>query len=308
MVFSTTNLFKGIQCPEGARCRLTNCIYGHQPQPQQQAAETSASAVSIPAPTKVKPSFNGAHASTQLSAEQGSEPATKRRRVTYESLADKPASKAEKIKADLEASRSAKRADVLPSDVKPIKSATANVNTTPATLARPVSPPAAGTVKSASKQTHAMPAPVNVNTTTEPKKPAPVKKEALNPRLLTSAPESHAKRTIFLQHLHKDMYRLNSELKNSTQPINGITPDKLNILALNDQEVIKLALDEEEKAARDQPKVYANVIKNRIAAYRKMKPEAFVDVVKTAFNKGMPKPAQVKQGKAIHTDLHPPKR
>lgn len=306
MVFSTTNLFKGIQCPEGARCRLTNCIYGHQPQPQPQAAGTPASAISITAPTKVTPSSNEAHASKQPSAEQENEPATKRRRVTYESLADKPASRAEKIKADLEASRSAKRADVSPSDVKPIKSATTNVKTTPATLARPVSPPAAGGgLKSASKQTNAMPASVNVNTTTEPKKSAPVKKEALNPRLLTSAPESHAKRTIFLQHLHKDMYRLNGELQNSAQPINGIPPDKLKVLALNDQEVIKLALDEEEKAARDQPKVYANVIKNRIAAYRKMKPEAFIEVVKASFNKGMPKPAQVKQGKAIHTGLTP---
>jgi len=305
MVFSTTNLFKGIQCPEGARCRLTNCIYGHQPQQQPQAAETPASAVSITAPPKVKPSSNGAHVPAQPSTEQESEPATKRRRVTYESLVEKPPSRAEKIKADLEASRSAKRAGVSPSGFKPINSATNNVNTTPATLARPVSPPAAGGVKPASKQTNAMPASVNVNTTTEPKKPAPVKKEALNPRLLTSAPESHAKRTIFLQHLHKDMYRLNSELKTSTQPINGIPPDKLKVLALNDQEVIKLALDEEEKAARDQPKVYANVIKNRIAAYRKMKPEVFVDVVKASFNKGMPKPAQVKQGKVIHTGLTP---
>lgn len=305
MVFSTTNLFKGIQCPEGARCRLTNCIYGHQPQPQPQAAETAASAVSIAAPPNVTPSSNEAHASAQPSSEQETEPATKRRRVTYESLAEKPPSRAEKIKADLEASRSAKRADVSPSNVKPITSATNNLNAFPTTLARPVSPPAAGRVKPAPKQTNAMPASVNVNTTTEPKKPAPVKKEALNPRLLTSAPESHAKRTIFLQHLHKDMYRLNSELKNSTQPINGIIPDKLKLLALNDQEVIKLALDEEEKAARDQPKVYANVIKNRIAAYRKMKPEAFVDVVKSSFSKGIAKPAQVKQGKAIHTGLTP---
>jgi len=303
MVFSTTNLFKGIQCPEGTRCKLTNCIYGHQPSPQ--AAETSASAVSITAPPKVTPPSNGAHASAQPSAEQESEPATKRRRVTYESLADKPLSRAEKIKADLEASRSAKRADVPSSQIKPVASATNNVNTTPASLARPVSPPVGGGVKSGSKQTNAMPTFVSINAPSEAKKPATVKKEALNPRLLTSAPESHAKRTIFIQHLHKDMYRLNSELKSSTKPIGDLPPAKLKLLALNDQEVIKLALDEEEKAARDQPKVYANVIKNRIAAYRKMKPEAFIDVVKTAFNKGMPKPAQMNQGKVIHTGLTP---
>ncbi|KAM0709682.1 hypothetical protein Q7P35_003722 [Cladosporium inversicolor] len=305
MVFTTTNLFKSIQCPEGERCKLTSCIYGHKPQPQPQAAETPASGVSIMTPSKMVPSLNGAHDPAQPSAEEEIEPATKRRRVTYESLAEKPPSRAEKIKADLEASRSTKRADVSPSHIKPVASGTNNVKTTPASLARPVSPPVAGGVKPPSKQTNAMPASVNVNTTSEAKKPAPAKKEALNPRLLTSAPESHAKRTIFLQHLHKDMYRLNSELKNSTQPIKDLPPDKLKLLALNDQEVIKLALDEEEKAARDQPKVYANVIKNRIAAYRKMKPDAFVDVVKTAFNKGAPKPVQVNQGKAIHTGLTP---
>ena len=244
--------------------------------------------------------------SAQPSTFQHSEPAAKRRRVTYESLADKPLSRAEKIKADLEASRSAKSTGVSPpAQTKPATSAANDLNATPASLARPVSPPAAGGMRSVSKQTSAMPASVNVNTTNEPKKPVPVKKEALNPRLLTSAPESHAKRTIFLQHIHKDMYRLNNELKSSTRPIKDIPPDKLKLLALNDQEVIKLALDEEEKAARDQPKVYANVIKNRIAAYRKMKPEAFVDVVKTAFHKNVPEPAQLNQGKAIHTGLTP---
>jgi hypothetical protein len=244
--------------------------------------------------------------SAQPSAQEHSEPATKRRRVTYESLADKPLSRAEKIKADLEASRSGKRPDVSPSSqFKPATSATNNVNTTPTSLARPVSPPAAIRMRTTVKQTTAVPASVNGNSTSEPKKPVPVKKEALNPRLLTSAPESHAKRTIFVQHIHKDMYRLNSELKNSTKPINDIPPDKLKLLALNDQEVIKLALDEEEKAARDQPKVYANVIKNRIAAYRKMKPEAFVDVVKALFNKDVAKPVLVNQGKIIHTGLTP---
>jgi Zn finger protein HypA/HybF involved in hydrogenase expression len=118
------------------------------------------------------------------------------------------------------------------------------------------------------------------------------KKEPLNPRLLTNAPESHAKRTIFLQHIHKNIVRSNLELKSSTQPIQDIPPDRLKLLALSDQEVITLALDEEEKAAINQPEVYANIIKSRIAAYRNMKPEAFVDIV-----------AQINRGKPVHTGL-----
>lgn len=102
------------------------------------------------------------------------------------------------------------------------------------------------------------------------------------------------------------MVRLNNDLKTSTQPIQSISPDRLKVLALSDQEVIKLALDEEEKAAREQPKVYANVIKNRIATYRKMKAEAFLDVVKTSFSKGAEKPAVAKPSKVITTGLKPP--
>lgn len=235
------------------------------------------------------------------SLDQQIEPASKRRRVTYESLADKPLSRAEKIKADLEASRSAKGAPHAMSPPAPPKSASSETGRgdLPASLSKPVSPPGGG-LKPALKQTNA----VN-SESTESKKSAPVKKESLNPRMLPNAPESHAKRTIFVQHIHKDLVRLNNELKSSSQPIQDIPPEKLKVLALSSEELIKLALDEEEKAARDQPKVYANVIKNRIAAYRKMKIEAFVDIVKASFGKDVAKAPAKKQGKPINTGLTP---
>lgn len=297
MVFSTTNLFKGIPCPEGENCKLTHCIYGHQPRPQATPVTTVPETVT---------SSHGSLTPSHVSLDQHNEPASKRRRVTYESLADKPLSRAEKIKADLEASRSAKGA--LPGASPPPQPKAPSSETgrghLPASLSKPVSPPPSSGLKQASKQTSAMPANVNGGST-EPKKAAPVKKESLNPRMLPNAPESHAKRTIFVQHIHKDMVRLNNELKLSTQPIQDLPPDKLKVLALSDQEVIKLALDEEEKAARDQPKVYANVIKNRISAYRKMKVEAFVDIVKASFGKDVVKPPEKKQGKTIITGLSP---
>jgi hypothetical protein len=286
MVFTTTNLFKGIACPEGDNCKLTNCIYTHP----VASVTTAPKAVTL---------SNEAHAS---------EPASKRRRVTYESLADKPLSRAEKIKADLEAIKSTKNAPhgISQPPPKPTSSETGRGHL-PASLSKPVSPPPVGGLKPALKQTNAvLTSPANMNSgSTEPKKAAPVKKESLNPRMLPNAPESHAKRTIFIQHLHKDMVRLNNELKSSTQPIQDLPSEKLKLLALSDQEVIKLALDEEEKAARDQPKVYANVIKNRISAYRKMKVEAFIDIVKASFGKDVAKPPEKKQGKTISTGLSP---
>jgi hypothetical protein len=292
MVFTTTNLFKGIACPEGENCKLTSCIYNHP----------AISVATEPKAPKAVTSSNEAHASSH-------EPASKRRRVTYESLADKPLSRAEKIKADLEAIKSAKSAPHGMSPPPLHKTTTPGTGRghIPASLAKPVSPPPANGPKPTLKQTNAMPAPANMNSgSTEPKKAAaPVKNESLNPRMLPNAPESHAKRTIFIQHLHKDMVRLNNELKSSTQPIQDLPPEKLKVIALSDQEVIKLALDEEEKAARDQPKVYANVIKNRISAYRKMKVEAFIDIVKASFVKDVVKAPVKKQGKTISTGLSP---
>jgi hypothetical protein len=286
MVFTTTNLFKGIACPEGNNCKLTNCIYTHPVAPVTTAPKPATSS-------------NEAHTT---------EPAPKRRRVTYESLADKPPSRAEKIKADLEAIKSGKGVPhgMSPSALPKTTSSETSRGQLPASLSKPVSPPPAGGLKPTPKQTNTMTAPTNMNSgSTEPNKAAPVKKESLNPRMLPNAPESHAKRTIFIQHLHKDMVRLNNELKSSTQPIQDFPPEKLKVIALSDQEVIKLALDEEEKAARDQPKVYANVIKNRISAYRKMKVEAFIDIVKASFSKDVAKPPAKKQGKTISTGLTP---
>ena len=292
MVFTTTNLFKGIACPEGDNCKLTSCIYNHPVTPVTAAPKASNPVASS----------NDVHASS-------SEPASKRRRVTYESLADKPLSRAEKIKADLEAIKSAKSAPhgMSPPPLPKTTSSETGCGHIPASLAKPVSPPPANGPKPTPKQTNAMPTSANMNSgSAEPKKAvAPVKKESLNPRMLPNAPESHAKRTIFIQHLHKDMVRLNNELKSSTQPIQDFPPEKLKVLALSDQEVITLALDEEEKAARDQPKVYANVIKNRISAYRKMKAEAFIDVVKASFSKNVAKAPEKKQGKIITTGLSP---
>lgn len=286
MVFTTTNLFKGIACPEGDSCKLTSCIYNHP-------------VTTTPTALPAAKSSNEVHAS---------EPASKRRRVTYESLADKPPSRAEKIKADLEAIKSAKNVPngMSPPQLPKTTPAETGRGHLPASLSKPVSPPPASGLKPTHKQTNAMPASANMNIgSAEPKEATPVKKESLNPRMLPNAPESHAKRTIFIQHLHKDMVRLNNELKSSTQPIQDLPPEKLKILSLSDQEVIKLALDEEEKAARDQPKVYANVIKNRISAYRKMKVEAFVDVVKASFGKDVAKAPPKKQGKTISTGLSP---
>ena len=116
----------------------------------------------------------------------------------------------------------------------------------PKTLQRPVSPP---------------PKPSTAPSKATPAKPAV--KESLNPRMIPHDPAGHAKRTLFLKHLHAQMERLNNEVAKSSHT-------KKTALTMTPDELIKVALDEEEKTARENHKVYANIIKNRVAALKKM--------------------------------------
>lgn len=112
---------------------------------------------------------------------------------------------------------------------------------------RPISPPSSSAVKKASAQAL--------------KKEA---KESLNPRMVPKDPAGYVTRRMLLVKLHEEMAKLNAQVSKS--------PDEATkALHLTDNELIKLALAEEEKMALDQPAVYVNIVKMRIMAYRKMK-------------------------------------
>ncbi|KAK4234487.1 hypothetical protein C8A03DRAFT_37738 [Achaetomium macrosporum] len=98
-----------------------------------------------------------------------------------------------------------------------------------------------------------------------PVNPTPRKPEALNPRHLKSAPTGHDFRYKALKLLHEQFQRLNNELKKDAN-------EDEEKLVLSDQELIWLALDEEQRIATDKPSIYQNVIKNRIMAYKRMTP------------------------------------
>ncbi|KAK3358910.1 hypothetical protein B0T25DRAFT_447480 [Lasiosphaeria hispida] len=95
-------------------------------------------------------------------------------------------------------------------------------------------------------------------------KATPRKPETLNPRhLKTSAPAAHDFRFKALKMLHDQLQRLNNELKKSTT-------DTDKKLLLSTQQLVWMALDEEEKMATDKPSIYSNVIKNRIMNLKRM--------------------------------------
>ena len=104
----------------------------------------------------------------------------------------------------------------------------------------------------------------NVATPSKPKS-APIKhsKEGLNPRMLVQPPDSHQKRRAMLLKLHENYNRLNEEVKKSTDP--GVAG-----LELAPAQLVTLALDEEEKIAKESFQVYSNKIRARIAELMKM--------------------------------------
>jgi hypothetical protein len=97
-----------------------------------------------------------------------------------------------------------------------------------------------------------------------PQQVTPRKSETLNPRhLKTAAPAAHDFRYKALKLLHDQFQRLNNELKKDAN-------EDEKKLVLSAQELIWLALDEEQRMATEKPSIYQNVIKNRIMTYKRM--------------------------------------
>ncbi|KAH9842259.1 rna exonuclease [Teratosphaeria destructans] len=146
-----------------------------------------------------------------------------------------------------------------PSEAKPM----------PVTLKREVSPPRtkSGPVKTATAKT--------VNQQRQISKPGKV--ETLNPRLVSNDPIGHSKRKVFLDRLYAAMVKLNAALLERQDTVQFKAA-----LALSEQELITLALDEEEHIARTEGSVYRNVISQRILRYEKrMKSDDWIDFLKT---------------------------
>lgn len=254
MLFSTTNLFKGIVCPARDNCRLTHCIYTHE------LPETDSTPTSQHQPVT-------AAAPPPTSNDAAVEPASKRRKITYDSLADKPPSRADLIRSQLAAVR--------PSATSSSSSSASSAHSLPPrTLVKPVSPPqkngrTASTTQTSEKAAPHVPSKSTVGAAGNNGKISKTEEpqETLNPRLIPNDPVGHAKRSLFIKHLHGEMIRLNLQVTDA-------------MLALNEQQLIKLALDDEEKIVREQPKVYPNVIKSRIAGLKKMSLDDWMKQVK----------------------------
>ncbi|KAF7544394.1 hypothetical protein G7Z17_g9986 [Cylindrodendrum hubeiense] len=149
-----------------------------------------------------------------------------------------------------------------------LKAAPSNIEST----TRPISPPplkrkapSSSTASSISSSKHLSSSSQSLSSPgPKPSQPKPKKAESLNPRLLKSSPASHEIRIRLLKMLYSEFSRLNKDLKKDAK-------DEGKILIMPEQDLIIRALDEEEHSAVHKAAVYTNVMKNKVMQYKRMK-------------------------------------
>ncbi|GAM87922.1 hypothetical protein ANO11243_059500 [Dothideomycetidae sp. 11243] len=242
-MFSATNLFKSIPCPGNDRCLAPNCIFSHDPEILAKSEKTHG-------PT----SQNTDSSSSRQTTDQH---AIKRRKLDL-SISTTPPETA-LPQANVRATDSKSDAVKRGTTFGPITEPQKQVKERPRTLERPISPPR--------KQKTPADRATGAKTVARPK-------ESLNPRTLPTPPAGHDKRMLFLKYIHAEMTRLNNLVASSGRS------DK-EALHLDDQELIKTSLDEEEQLAKGNSAVYANHVKQRISHFKKMKLDDWISHLKT---------------------------
>ncbi|OGM43377.1 RNA exonuclease 3 [Aspergillus bombycis] len=253
-MFTPLGLFKDVPCPQGQECALLTCMFSHEiTNPPAEVDKSAKSTQSEKEPTTTQESPPLKKQKLQATAEAGS--AKKE---------DKPSSSLQNKTSDQKAT--------------PTKKASAKAQTTiqtPAKLksiSRGVSPPPSKAEPSTAKR--------EASSSAKPEQRPPLRKaprESLNPRMLAKAPVSHGVRLSILTKLHAAMSALNDKIAKDKE-------NKDKSIALTPNELITMALDEEEKTAKGNASVYGNVIKLRIVKLSKMSKEDWVKEVKAYLN------------------------
>ena len=143
---------------------------------------------------------------------------------------------------------------------------------------RPVSPPPIPALEKAAR-----------------KPDAPV---ALMPRKLIKDPSTFTKRLTLLKALHSYMKPLNDKIAKAVK-------SEIKALHLSPNELNKLAVDEEETIARNNPAVYENVLKQRLVRLKGMTPEEWVKGRIAALAKERGDPPKKAPPKKVDTGLTP---
>ncbi|QDS75913.1 hypothetical protein FKW77_002754 [Venturia effusa] len=277
-MFQTSGLFKSVSCPIGSeKCKLPNCIFHHSVQLRAdgQNGEQSAS-VSRGSEYDIGRA-SGDLKRVKLDNGEKCVPSANEAEQTAQPVRQPFVGALAAGLADSNSHHEESRRIALPSTV------------------RPVSPP------SRTSQARKPTANGNSTVSTIAAKPKVEVDEPLTPRNLAKAPANFKIRFAILIKLHEAMVRLNKEVIASTDK-------KSSPLHLSDKELIRVALDEEEKTAVEQPAIYTNLMKQKIVRYQKMKVSEWIDLRLEAVKKEIektaaPKPADPKPYAPVQTGL-----
>lgn len=253
-MFTPLGLFKAIPCPQGAACTLLTCIFSHQ--------ETSSD---HPDSATAKPTLRSTTA-TSTTARDGSLPVSegKRRKIAGDNESRTEQSKSPSNSIRRERSSEQTRHDEASKNRASGEQTSSREIGGLQSITRKVSPPPTRTQQTTkTKVAKGVPSQSSDASNQAKLPPRQAPKESLNPRMLSKAPAPHSVRTSILNKLHAAMSELNEKMKK-------LKDKSKSALVLSADELIIMALDEEEKAARDSPKIYSNVIKLRIVKLQKM--------------------------------------
>ncbi|KAF2028823.1 hypothetical protein EK21DRAFT_101564 [Setomelanomma holmii] len=255
--------FSKIACPAAGKCDLPNCIFNHEA-PKPQIISTS-------------PAQN-------LEA-LDEEPAKKRLKLNDETKDIAVSAAPDEIKPSpvfvgsiLPKAKTSVQNGINSTNSSSGQAASTATSTDalPRSATRPVSPPpTAATARAA------------------PKPDTPV---TLMPRKLAKEPVAFTRRLTFLKALHSYMKPQNERIAKAVKP-------EIKALHLTPNQLNKLAVDEEERLALDNPSVYENILKQRLVKLKAMTPEVWVKERREAIAKERGGPPKKAPQKKIDTGL-----
>ena len=120
----------------------------------------------------------------------------------------------------------------------------------------------------------------------------------LMPRKLVKEPATFTKRITLLKALHAYMKPQNDKIAKAVKP-------EIKALHLTPNQLIRLAVDEEEKIAKESGSVYENILKQRLVKLKAMTPELWVKERRVAVAKEKGEPPKKAQPKKVDTGLTP---
>lgn len=288
-MFSSLSLFKQVECPEPSHCSLPSCLFSHHHASSSRKATVGSDSV--------------ADTNTIYGSLHPSDGPRKRRKVSGLDDASNLV---------VPAQPRSPQSVALPQSLSAAKAEEGHlhscVNTPPDAASRSISPPPlrgfkGGVGHEASKKAinglkQNVSAPADTASPTILATSMPV--DSLNPRMIANPPAPHTTRLRLITMMHEQMVRLNELVKKSDDTSTAT-------LELSTQELIRTVLNEEEKAAKKNPSVYANVLKLRIVALKRMELSSWKDerlrVIETGLAIGLP-PKSV-ESKPLDTGLSP---